>query len=57
MQGKELSLADATIFPTMVFVEHMLPLFSDASFDMHAALGKRLATWYSFTLVAQGLIH
>ena len=43
--GSELSLADATIFPTLVFVIHMLPLF-DAAFSKEAVLGDRVARWY-----------
>ena len=46
-QGAELSLADATVFPTLVFVAHMLPLFQeDGKLDMAAALGDKLARWY-----------
>jgi hypothetical protein len=45
LAGPELSLADATIFPTLVFVVHMLPLF-DASFTKEAVLGDRIARWY-----------
>jgi glutathione S-transferase len=48
LAGKELSLADATVFPTMIFVAHMLPLFSSdgAPLDIKAVLGGRLGHWY-----------
>ena len=32
--GKEISLADAAVFPTMVFVMHMMPKFSPAEIQL-----------------------
>jgi len=48
LAGEELSLADATVFPTMVFVAHMLPLFSadGAALDIKGVMGERLGQWY-----------
>ena len=48
LAGEELSLADATVFPTMVFVAHMLPLFSSdgAALDIKGVMGERLGQWY-----------
>jgi diadenosine tetraphosphate (Ap4A) HIT family hydrolase/glutathione S-transferase len=40
--GNEVSLADATIFPTMVFASYMLP-----KFDTHPALPPKLQQWYT----------
>ena len=42
--GPELSLADATVFPTLVFVLHMLPKFDDdwVRWRRCAALGFRV---------------
>jgi glutathione S-transferase len=39
--GEEVSLSDATIFPTMVFVMHMLP-----KFDLSHAIPSKLDTWF-----------
>jgi glutathione S-transferase len=50
LAGAELSLADATVFPTLVFVAHMLPMYAtptDAPFDLTAELGPRLGVWYA----------
>ena len=44
LAGAELSLADATVFPTLVFVTHMLPLYEDI--DLAGVLGPRVNTWY-----------
>uniref|UniRef100_A0A7S4KN51 HIT domain-containing protein n=2 Tax=Guillardia theta TaxID=55529 RepID=A0A7S4KN51_GUITH len=47
LTGKELSLADATIFPTVIFIEHMLPKFLDGeTWDAEVVLGKKLLRWY-----------
>lgn len=40
--GDEISLADATLFPTAIFIDHMLP-----KFDIMPALPPKLATWYN----------
>uniref|UniRef100_A0A7S0ES07 HIT domain-containing protein n=1 Tax=Hanusia phi TaxID=3032 RepID=A0A7S0ES07_9CRYP len=47
LTGKELSLADATVFPTIIFIEHMLPKFIDGeTWDPEAVLGKKMLRWY-----------
>ena len=45
--GSELSLADATVFPTLVFVTFMLPKFVD-DWDAERVVGKRLMTWFQW---------
>jgi len=40
--GQEISLADATLFPTAIFIDHMLP-----KFDIQPALPPKLAAWFS----------
>jgi len=48
--GKEVSLADATLFPTLVFVDHMMPKFSllnNKNGDTEpAALPPKLKKWF-----------
>jgi glutathione S-transferase len=39
--GDEVSLGDATLFPTMIFVEHMFP-----KFGIENAIPAKLAKWY-----------
>mmetsp|Transcript_27650 Transcript_27650/g.90067 ORF Transcript_27650/g.90067 Transcript_27650/m.90067 type:complete len:116 (+) Transcript_27650:416-763(+) len=54
LTGKELSLADATIFPTVIFIEHMLPKFLDGeTWDAEVVLGKKLLRWYHWIKVAR----
>lgn len=45
--GAEFSLADATLFPTMLFVTHMLPKFDDAASSLGHFLGPRLQAWWA----------
>lgn len=40
--GAEVSLADATVFPSMVFANHILP-----KFDIDPPLPTKLATWFN----------
>lgn len=40
--GKDVSLADATLFPTLVFIEHILP-----KFDVPSAIPPKMASWYA----------
>jgi len=40
--GEEVSLADATVFPSCVFARHMLPKFHDGP-----ALPLKLETWFN----------
>ena len=40
--GEEISLADATLFPSIVFVDHMLP-----KFDIWPALPPKLSAWFN----------
>jgi len=53
LAGEEFSLADATLFPTMVFITHMLPKFEDAvaspAGEAGPRLGPRLSAWWSHT--------
>lgn len=49
LAGPEMSLADATVFPTLVFVDFMLPKFSPpgaAPWDPAAGLGPRVHRWF-----------
>jgi len=46
--GKEISLADATLFPTAIFLMFMLPQFFNWKDD--DVLGPRLMAWYKFML-------
>eukprot|EP00960_Hanusia_phi_P032434 749850-Hanusia_phi.AAC.4 len=43
LTGPDISLADATVFPTMVFVMHMLPKFSPAEVQLPTEEPGRLA--------------
>ena len=47
LTGNEIALADATLFPSMVFVMWMLPRFFP-SFDIPHNGGYRLKSWYTF---------
>ena len=58
LAGREFSLADATVFPTMVFITHMLPKFEETLISQPAstaeprdaaagALGPRLLSWWA----------
>jgi diadenosine tetraphosphate (Ap4A) HIT family hydrolase/glutathione S-transferase len=40
--GQEVSLADATLFPTLIFIEHMLP-----KFDIEAGIPPKMAKWFA----------
>ena len=44
LAGDELSLADVTVFPTAVFLTHMLPKFGWAEADI---FGPRLGAWWA----------
>lgn len=51
LAGKDISLADATVFPTLVFVAHMLPIYAssegeEGAFDIKVVLGDKVAKWY-----------
>ena len=46
--GNEISLADATLFPTAVFLMFMLPTFFQ--WKQEEVLGPRLTKWYNFML-------
>ena len=48
--GNEVSLADATLFPTLVFASYMLP-----KFDVSPALPPKLAKWFD-TIRAQDAV-
>jgi glutathione S-transferase/diadenosine tetraphosphate (Ap4A) HIT family hydrolase len=63
LTGSEFSLADATLFPTMVFITRMLPKFDEAMVskaDMPTAprdaaagaLGPRLLAWWTYMMNA-----
>jgi len=41
--GREISLADATLFPTIIFCDFMLPKYGITNY-----LGSRLSNWYKF---------
>ena len=49
--GEEVSLADATVFPTIVFVTYMLPLFVGVENlhrfeDWNGFLGSNVVKWF-----------
>ncbi len=49
--GKELSLADATVFPTLIFVEKMMPFFEENGTNgwvQEKVFGKKLNTWFEW---------
>lgn len=48
--GKEVSLADATIFPTLIFVKTMLPNFEGYDKDTSTILCNNLHNWYNTVL-------
>lgn len=48
--GREFSLADATLFPTVCFAQHMAPKFEQGAERLEAALGPRLARWWGHML-------
>jgi len=50
LTGPDLSLADATLFPTLVFVLKMLPKFAEEplKFDPEAVLGAKVFRWWTW---------
>jgi len=46
LTGREISLADATLFPTLVFILYMLPL--QFGMSESAVLGEKLRRWWEF---------
>jgi len=47
LAGADLSLADATLFPTLVFVFYMLPKFVE-SWDAERVVGAKLVKWFEW---------
>jgi glutathione S-transferase len=47
LAGADLSLADATLFPTLVFVFYMLPKFVE-SWDAERVVGVKLLKWFEW---------
>mmetsp|Transcript_56315 Transcript_56315/g.138215 ORF Transcript_56315/g.138215 Transcript_56315/m.138215 type:complete len:414 (+) Transcript_56315:178-1419(+) len=47
LAGSELSLADATVFPTLIFVVKMMPKFEDG-WSQEACLGPRVHKWFEW---------
>jgi hypothetical protein len=47
LAGADLSLADATLFPTLVFVFYMLPKFVE-SWDAERVVGAKLLKWFEW---------
>lgn len=45
--GKEVSLADATLFPTMVFAQYMLPKFSNVLSQGEKTLPPKIDKWFN----------
>ena len=52
--GSEVSLADATLFPTMTFARHMLPKFGIPETD---ALPPKINSWYSQLLAGDDVFN
>ena len=52
--GSEVSLADATLFPTMTFARHMLPKFGIPETD---ALPPKIKSWYSQLLAGDDVFN
>jgi len=48
--GEEVSLADATLFPTLIFAQYMLPKFEPegSKWDQKAVFGANLSRWFEW---------
>jgi len=51
--GEEVSLADATLFPTLIFAEYMLPKFEPkgSTWSQEACFGANLSRWFNWVKV------